>query len=152
MPFTDVNGKRIFYSWKPASRAGLTLYFIHGLGGAHSFWSPVIPDLVAAGFSCLAIDVPGFGQSPYHGQPHDLHVIADDCVALLHSLGKSLDRTIIVGASMAGIVCCEIAVKHPVAGVISVGPICPGPEIKEAFEHRVAVIEKGNLSIAPPKK
>lgn len=59
MPLTEINGKKIFYSWKPASRAGLTLFFIHGLGGAHSFWSPVIPDLVEAGFSCLAIDVPG---------------------------------------------------------------------------------------------
>lgn len=44
---------------------------------------------------------------------------------------------------MAGIVCCEIAVRHTVAGVVSVGPICPGPETKEAFEHRVAVIKKG---------
>lgn len=85
----------------------------------------------------------GFGQSPYHGKPHDLHEIADDCVALLESLGKSLDRTIIVGASMAGIVCCEIAVKHKIAGVVSVGPICPGPETKEAFEHRVEVVKTG---------
>lgn len=68
-------------------------------------------------------------------------------MALLHSLGKSLDRTIIVGASMAGIVCCEIAVKHKVAGIVSVGPICPGPEVKEAFEHRVAVVEKGKRPV-----
>lgn len=64
-------------------------------------------------------------------------------MALLQKLGKSLDRTIIVGASMAGIVCCEIAVKHKVAGIVSVGPICPGPETKEAFEHRVEVVKKG---------
>lgn len=63
MPFTEINGKTIFYSWKPASRAGLTLYFIHGLGSAHSFWSPIIPGLVEAGFSCLAIDVPGLSSS-----------------------------------------------------------------------------------------
>lgn len=44
---------------------------------------------------------------------------------------------------MAGIVCCEIAVKHKIAGVVSVGPICPGPETKEAFEHRVEVIKTG---------
>ncbi|KAK7745836.1 hypothetical protein SLS53_002554 [Cytospora paraplurivora] len=66
MPFAQVNGKSIFYSWKPATRAGLTLYFIHGLGGSHSFWEPCIPGLVEAGFSCLAIDIPGFGQSPYN--------------------------------------------------------------------------------------
>lgn len=67
MPFTEINGKTIFYSWKPASRAGLTLYFIHGLGSAHSFWSPIIPGLVEAGFSCLAIDVPGLSPA----LPHD---------------------------------------------------------------------------------
>lgn len=66
-------------------------------------------------------------------------------MAVLEGLGKSLDRTIIVGASMAGIVCCEIAVKHRIAGVVSVGPICPGPETKEAFLHRVEVIEKGQF-------
>lgn len=44
---------------------------------------------------------------------------------------------------MAGIVCCEIAVKHKIAGVVSVGPICPGPETKEAFEHRVEVVKTG---------
>lgn len=85
----------------------------------------------------------GFGQSPYHGKSQDLHEIADDAVVLLESLGKSLDRTIIVGASMAGIVCCEIAIKHQIAGIVSVGPICPGPETKEAFDHRVAVVKKG---------
>lgn len=145
MPFTEINGKKIFYSWTPASRAGLTLYFIHGLGSSHSFWAPCIPGLVAAGYSCLSFDVPGFGQSPYNGKPHNLHEIADDCVALLEGLGKSLDRTIIIGASMAGIVCCEIAVKHTIAGVVSVGPICPGPDTKEAFEHRVAVVKKDGL-------
>lgn len=52
---------------------------------------------------------------------------------------------------MAGIVCCEIAVKHKIAGVVSVGPICPGPETKEAFEHRVEVVKKGQFcSLFPP--
>lgn len=72
-----------------------------------------------------------------------MHDLADLCVDLLESLGKSLSRTIIVGSSMAGIICCEIAVKHQVAGVVSVGPICPGPDTKEAFEHRIAVVQKG---------
>lgn len=95
----------------------------------------------------LTLRPPGFGQSPYHGKPHDLHVIAEDSIALLESLGKSLDRTIIIGASMAGIVCCEIAVKHKVAGVVSVGPICPGPETKEAFLHRVDVVKNGQPTL-----
>lgn len=92
--------------------------------------------------------ISGFGQSPYNGKPHDLHEIADDCVALLEGLGKSLSRTIIVGSSMAGIVCCEIAVKHQVAGVVSVGPICPGPETKEAFEERIAIVNKGKTAVS----
>ncbi|KAH8746772.1 alpha/beta hydrolase fold family protein [Diaporthe sp. PMI_573] len=145
MPFTQANGKKIFYSWKPASRAGLTLFMIHGLGGAHSFWSPIIPGLVEAGFSCLAFDVPGFGQSPYHGEPHDLHVIAEDAIAILEGMGKSLDQTIIVGASMAGVICCEIAAKHQVAGVVSIGPVCPGPETKAAFDRRVEVVTNDGL-------
>lgn len=59
MPRATINGKEIFYSWKPARQAGLTLLLIHGLGGSGAFYAPVIPGLVAAGFSCLAMDTYG---------------------------------------------------------------------------------------------
>lgn len=91
MPFTEIKGKKIFYSWKPASRAGLTLFFIHGLGGAHSFWSPVIPGLVESGFSCLAIDVPGACSGWSHSQHHS-HTCALSC-SLLCSLRKTHSLT-----------------------------------------------------------
>lgn len=81
MPFTEINGKTIFYSWKPASRAGLTLYFIHGLGSAHSFWSPIIPGLVEAGFSCLAIDVPGLSSPAPRSRARRQHCTAQHCRA-----------------------------------------------------------------------
>lgn len=81
MPFKEINGKTIFYSWKPASRAGLTLYFIHGLGGAHSFWSPIIPGLVEAGFSCLAIDVPGLSTPARRSKEHRTCIAPRDAPA-----------------------------------------------------------------------
>ena len=65
MPYKEVNGKTLFYVWKPAKDDGdlkdprLTLVFIHGLGSSSSFYAPLIPGLAAAGFSCLAIDTYG---------------------------------------------------------------------------------------------
>ena len=64
MPFIHVNRKELYYTWSsPETRSkqnsGLTLVFIHGLGSSSSFYATVIPSLVKAGFSCLAIDTHG---------------------------------------------------------------------------------------------
>lgn len=66
MPFVDVNGKRLFYVHRtPAaetSNSGITLLMIHGLGSSHSFYLPLIPSLLDAGFSCLVYDT--YGTDP----------------------------------------------------------------------------------------
>ncbi|MGH2987066.1 MAG: alpha/beta fold hydrolase, partial [Solirubrobacterales bacterium] len=43
--------------------AGEPLVLIHGLGGTRRIWRPVI-DRIAAEREVVAIDVPGFGDSP----------------------------------------------------------------------------------------
>lgn len=63
MPFAEVNGKNIFYAHRaPAAETaslGITVLMIHGLGSSHSFYLPLIPRLLDAGFSCLAYDTYG---------------------------------------------------------------------------------------------
>ncbi len=63
MPFTETNGKLLYYTWNSTDRSqkgsGLTLLLIHGLGSSSSFYAPIVPYLTAAGFSCLAVDTHG---------------------------------------------------------------------------------------------
>ena len=59
MPFARVNDKCLYYFVRSPTRSALTLVFIHGLGSSSSFYATVIPGLVEAGFSCLAIDTHG---------------------------------------------------------------------------------------------
>ena len=64
MPFAETsNGKRLFYVHrKPDTGApdlGITILMIHGLGSSHSFYMPLLPSLLDAGFSCLVYDTHG---------------------------------------------------------------------------------------------
>ncbi len=80
MPFADVNGKQLYYTLRSADsrhhKSGLTLLLVHGLGSSSSFYGPVIPHLVAAGFACLAVDTHGMfsASNAYIGPKYQLRV------------------------------------------------------------------------------
>lgn len=51
---------RVYRPELPVRSNGITFVFIHGLGSSHSFYAAIIPSLVRQGFTCLAIDTPGW--------------------------------------------------------------------------------------------
>jgi alpha-beta hydrolase superfamily lysophospholipase len=62
MPCLEIEKKRLFYTQVEAEspRAGSpVLVFIHGLGSSHSFYTPVMGHLAAAGYPSVAFDVYG---------------------------------------------------------------------------------------------
>lgn len=59
MPSLRIQDQDLYYDWTRAGDDGLILVFIHGLGSSNSFYAPIIPSLVEAGYSCLAFDTPG---------------------------------------------------------------------------------------------
>ena len=78
-PFTEwpplaVCGKKIslsggsifFYDCNSSSNQ--TLVFVHGLGDEADTWRRVIPLLSSRGYRCIAVDLPGFGRSEWHGR------------------------------------------------------------------------------------
>lgn len=86
--------------------------FIHGLGGSSTNWTELM-DLMAAERYCLAMDLPGFGQSPppidgdYTLRSH-ARVVAD---LIVSQLGNR--RVHIFGNSMGGATAVQLAGRYP---------------------------------------
>jgi 3-oxoadipate enol-lactonase len=87
---------------------------LHGVGGGRAIWgdsaSATTRAVAAAGFSAIAVDLPGYGDSPL---PPDLSVatMAQSVAATLRELG--LREAVLVGHSMGGMVALELAASHP---------------------------------------
>lgn len=114
--------------------SGPRLLLIHGIGSDGAGWNPVIDEL-AAHFSPITFDLRGHGDSdkPESGYLYDDYI--GDIEHLLSAL--ALDRPLIVGHSLGGILTLWWAAKHPAqarALVIEDSPLRSGEEFRPAFE------------------
>ena len=88
-----------------------TIVFIHGLAGAWVNWLEQLPDLAAAGNRVIAMDLPGFGESPMPAEKITISGYARVVEALLDQLG--VDAAAVVGNSMGGFIGAELAIRFP---------------------------------------
>jgi pimeloyl-ACP methyl ester carboxylesterase len=126
--------------------AGQPLVFLHGLTFDRSVWRPII-DRLDDRFRCIAVDMPGHGDSA--GPPAPLDEIADK----VHTLLEEMDAhgAVIIGHSIAASIASLYAATYPgVAGVVNVDqplqlrdfagflrqmePALRGPAFPAAFE------------------
>ena len=122
--------------------SGPPLVLIHALGADRRMWDPVI-DRLAAHRDVIAIDMPGFGESPPLGavareaarggaagraadarggtsapvSPHDLAR-----AVRAHSLALGLDRPHVAGNSLGGWVALELALAGHAQSVTAIAP------------------------------
>ena len=101
--------------------AGETLVLLHGIGSYRGAWDPVVPAL-AAQFDVLAVDLPGFGESPPlpTGQEPTPAALAAAVAGLLDELG--IDRPHVAGNSLGGWVALELAAQRPLASIALLSP------------------------------
>jgi len=92
----------------PSTRPAVV--FLHGLAGCWQNWLENIVPL-AADHRVIAIDLPGFGESPVPAGPISVSGYARTVVEVLDALG--LEQATIVGNSMGGFVGCEMAIRFP---------------------------------------
>ena len=95
--------------------SGPPLVFVHGLTFDRASWQPII-DRLAGAYRCIAVDLPGHGDSD--GPPRPLEDIAAALHRLLDEAG--IDRPVVVGHSMGVPVVCIYAAAYPVRGVVDV--------------------------------
>jgi pimeloyl-ACP methyl ester carboxylesterase len=87
---------------------GPALVFIHGLSGCWQNWLENIPHF-ARSHRVIAMDLPGFGESPLPAEKISIKGYAAVVDALLDQLG--IDRAVVVGNSMGGFIGAELAIE-----------------------------------------
>jgi pimeloyl-ACP methyl ester carboxylesterase len=89
---------------------GPPLLLIHGLGGSWPNWLENIPHF-ARTRRVIALDLPGFGQSPMPGWEISIHSYGGLVNAFCAALG--IGPLPLVGNSMGGFIAAEVAVSQP---------------------------------------
>jgi pimeloyl-ACP methyl ester carboxylesterase len=89
---------------------GAPVVFVHGLGGNWQNWLENLPR-IAQERRALALDLPGFGESPPPREDISISRYASLIDAWLERLG--VERAVVVGNSMGGFVSAELAIEHP---------------------------------------
>ncbi len=89
---------------------GPPLLWLHGLGGVWQNWLLNIPAFMGT-HRCVAIDMPGFGQSEMPAGEISIPGFAGTVDNVCDQLG--LDNPVVIGNSMGGFVGAELAVSFP---------------------------------------
>ncbi|WP_350348181.1 alpha/beta fold hydrolase [Agromyces sp. G08B096] len=92
------------------ARTGPTYVLVHGLGMAHEYWAALADALEPTG-RVLALDLPGFGDSPDPAAPLSMPESGSLLAELIEAEG--LDRPVLVGHSTGAQVVAEAAAQRP---------------------------------------
>jgi pimeloyl-ACP methyl ester carboxylesterase len=100
--------------------SGEPLVLLHGIGMSRRAWDPVI-GLLAEHFDVIAVDLPGFGESPMPSEGRC------DSASLAAAVGDLLDglgvvKPLVAGNSLGGWVALELAAQRSVAGITLLSP------------------------------
>lgn len=133
-------------AWEEAGR-GTPVVLLHGFPFCREIFSPIMPALAQVGH-VVAVDLPGFGQSPPLAPGFFLADVAREIIGLLDALG--LGRAVLVGHSMGGYVALEVAAQKPdaVAGLVLLAshPRADSPEAKARRQEGIKAIRQGHRS------
>jgi pimeloyl-ACP methyl ester carboxylesterase len=107
MPQVDVNGLKISYD---AQGEGEPLLLIPYTSADHACYAFQLPSYTEH-FSCIAIDLPGSGESDKPIGPYSTEGYADQVAAFLGAIG--VERTHVAGMSLGAAVAMHLAARHP---------------------------------------
>jgi pimeloyl-ACP methyl ester carboxylesterase len=122
---------------------GEPLVLLHGIGHHWRAWLPVL-DRLAEVHDVIAIDLPGFGDSPVprDGLPRDMPAVVAAVTRAFAGLG--LRRPHVAGNSLGGAIALELAARDAVASATAISPagFCTRRELRWAVSvlgvHRMA--------------
>lgn len=113
MPFINAHGITQYYRLEGS---GTPLVFVHGALVDHHSWDPQFTEFQGE-FRVLAYDLRGHGRTGASQQAqYSVRLLADDLLALLSALG--IERPLLCGLSLGGMVAQTYAANYPVAGLV----------------------------------
>ncbi len=143
MPRLGVNNVGMHYV---ESGQGSPLLLLHGVGGSHEMWLPIVPDL-ARSHRVIAADHRGHGASDKPRGSYTISLFCQDWLALLDVL--KVDRAHLVGLSMGGAIAMRLAGEHPqrVRSLVLVDTWAfPHPDFLALMRKRVERLASGDLA------
>lgn len=107
---------------------GPLVLLVPGMGDLRSTYRFLVPDLVAAGFTAVSVDLRGHGDSDVGFGSYGDKETAEDLAALLDELGAP---AVVVGNSMGAGAAAYLAAVRPdlVRGLVLVGPFVRNGEV-----------------------
>lgn len=124
MPIYTVNGQdiNIVERGRPDRQKAI---LIHGWSSSWYALSPLM-DLVAQRYHCMAVDLPGYGQSPPFPFRTTIPAYADLIAQLIEEYADG--PVVLIGHSMGGMISVTLALKYPaiVERMVLIGPTMTG--------------------------
>jgi pimeloyl-ACP methyl ester carboxylesterase len=111
-------------------------------------WTELLPQLAAAGYRAIALDLPEFGEAELVSESAPYREV----VATMDALGVA--RAVLVGNSFGGAVALRVAAVAPerLRGLVLVSTppvrMKPSPELQKAWDAEAAAIERGDIEAA----
>lgn len=95
----------------PGDQNSKPVLLLHGLGVDGSSWVLQFPALISAGFRPIAVDIPGFGNSPIGNKKWNIERVSRDLADFLKV--NNYYPVHIVGLSMGGTIAQQITLEFP---------------------------------------
>ncbi|MEV4310639.1 alpha/beta hydrolase [Actinocrispum sp. NPDC049592] len=99
--------------------SGSPLVLMHGIGHRWQAWEPVM-DRLAETHDVIALDLPGFGNSPALPAPYSVEAAVDAAVETFASLG--ITQPHLAGNSLGGMLALELASRGHAQSVTALAP------------------------------
>jgi pimeloyl-ACP methyl ester carboxylesterase len=109
MEFLRRDGVALGY--RLAEGDGDPVVLVHGWCCDHTFMQPQFDHFAKSGRSVLSLDLRGHGDSDKPVQDYPMSGFSDDIVWMVRELG--LERPVVVGHSMGGVIAFDLAVRYP---------------------------------------
>jgi pimeloyl-ACP methyl ester carboxylesterase len=103
------DGVTLFYKEKGAGEPSVLL--VHGWCCDHTYFAPQFEHFAGRGHRVVAIDLRGHGRSDKPHQEYTMQLFADDLAWVCERIG--LEKPVVVGHSMGGIVAFDLAARYP---------------------------------------
>jgi pimeloyl-ACP methyl ester carboxylesterase len=135
----EIAGQEIAYLESPGSQSGRderAVIFVHGNSSSAKTWLPVLTGSFGQQFHCLALDLPGHGQSAPAKDQADYSLPGYAAVLASFARTVGVADAVFVGWSLGGHIALEAAPEMPdAAGFVIFGtpPVGSAAQFAEAF-------------------